>query len=197
VRRAEFDVRIRRDAPRRRDETELIATRVSPAMSALPMPAFRRFQVSGLPSAPFAPLFAMSSEALERIGARRIVADSSFGYPCRVSLVDVPAGEELVLVSYEHQPAPASPYRASGPIFVSRHAVQSDFAPGELPACVARRLMSVRAYDANDLIVDAEICEGEALPPVIERLFADPQVAYLHLHNAKRGCYACRVDRAA
>ena len=161
------------------------------------MSDFRQFQVSGLPGAPFAPLFAMSSEELERIGARRVVADASFGFPCRVSLADVPAGEELVLLAYEHQPAKGSPYRASGPIFVSRNATPSDLPPGELPTSVARRLMSVRAYDAQHLIVDAEVCEGEALPPIIERMFADPQVAYLHLHNARRGCYACRVDRLA
>jgi hypothetical protein len=158
---------------------------------------FHRFQFTGLRAQPFAPLFAMSPDELEAIGARRVVADADVGYPCRVSLRDVPAGEELVLLPYEHQPAPTSPYRASGPIFVSRHAKESDLAPGELPPCVKGRLMSVRAYDDQHMIVDADVCEGEALPPVIERLFADAQVAYLHLHNARRGCYACRVDRLA
>jgi hypothetical protein len=161
------------------------------------MSDFRQFQVHGLPAEPFASLFTLTDEALARIGALRVVADAPTGYPCRVSLADVAAGEELVLVAYEHQPAPASPYRASGPIFVSRHAAPSDLAPGELPPCVAGRLMSVRAYDAQHLIVDADVCVGEALAPVIERMFADPQVTYLHLHNAKRGCYACRVDRVA
>ena len=160
------------------------------------MSAFRQFQISGLPAEPFAPLFALSAEELERIGARRVVADSSHGYPCRVSLADVAAGEELLLVAYEHQPAAASPYRASGAIFVSRHAKPSELAPGELPACVAGRLMSARAYDAQHLMVSADVCEGEALQPMIERMLADPQVAYIHLHNAKRGCYSCRVDRA-
>ena len=102
-----------------------------------------------------------------------------------------------MLFRSEHQPAPASPYRASGPIFVSRHAKPSELPPGELPACVAGRLMSVRAYDAQHLMVEADVCEGETLAPVIERMFADPQVAYLHLHNARRGCYSCRVDRVA
>ena len=59
-------------------------SRSLPAMSA-----FRQFQISGLPAEPFAPLFALSAEELERIGARRVVADSSHGYPCRVSLADV------------------------------------------------------------------------------------------------------------
>jgi len=161
------------------------------------MSTYRQFQVSGLPHEPFASLFEMSAQELESIGARRVIADEPVGFPCRVSLADVPAGEELVLFAYEHQPAPDSPYRASGPIFVSRHGRPSELAPGELPPCVSGRLMSVRAYDAGHLIVNADVCEGEALPPVIERMLADPQVAYIHLHNAKRGCYSCRVDRLA
>jgi hypothetical protein len=31
---------------------------------------------------------------------------------------------------------------------------------------------------------------------LIARLFADPRVAYIHAHNAKRGCYAARIERA-
>jgi len=42
---------------------------------------------------------------------------------------------------------------------------------------------------------DAEVAEGVSLDSLIARFFGDPQVAYLHVHNARRGCYACRVDR--
>jgi hypothetical protein len=37
---------------------------------------------------------------------------------------------------------------------------------------------------------------GDALEPVIERMFEAPEVAYIHAHNAGRGCYAARIDRA-
>ena len=116
------------------------------------------------------------------------------GFPCRVSLVDADAGEELLLLPYAHQPA-ASPYRASGPIFVRRHARQRVLAPGHVPECVTSRLMSLRAYDAYDMIVAADVCEGAAVAGAIERTFADPAVRYIHLHNARRGCYACLVQR--
>ena len=42
---------------------------------------------------------------------------------------------------------------------------------------------------------DAEVVEGDALEALIARFFADESVAYLHVHNARRGCYACRIDR--
>jgi len=61
---------------------------------------------------------------------------------------------------------------------------------------VRRRQISVRAYSANDMIVGAEVCEGGSVAAEIERLLRDPAVRYLHLHNAKRGCYSCLVRRA-
>jgi hypothetical protein len=40
------------------------------------------------------------------------------------------------------------------------------------------------------------VSPGSELEALIERFLAEPRVAYLHVHNARRGCYACRVDRA-
>jgi hypothetical protein len=31
---------------------------------------------------------------------------------------------------------------------------------------------------------------------MFERFLANPQTSYLHVHNARRGCYAARVERA-
>ena len=56
-------------------------------------------------------------------------------------------------------------------------------------------MLSVRAYDAVGLMVGAEICEGSRLEAQVERFFARGEVAYLHLHNARPGCFACRVER--
>ena len=64
-----------------------------------------------------------------------------------------------------------------------------------IPDQQRRRLLSVRAYDERHYIVDAEVVPGTELETLIDRFFADPRVAYLHVHNARRGCYACRVDR--
>ena len=153
------------------------------------------FQLVGLDPAPFAPLFELPDAELAKLGAVRRVATASPGFPCRVSLQDAAVGDELLLLPYVHQPA-ASPYRASGPIFVRRGARPRLLAAGVVPPYVATRLMSVRAYDATHMIVDASVCEGTAVGPEIERLFGDERVAYLHLHNAKRGCFSCEAVRA-
>jgi hypothetical protein len=152
------------------------------------------FQIVGLSPLPFEPLFALPAEALAARGIRRVRAEASPGYPCRISLEDADAGDELLLLPFEHQPA-NSPYRASGPIYVRVGARQRTMAVGAVPESVRRRQISLRAYDADDMIVDAEVCDGPSVAGAIERLLGDPLVRYLHLHNAKRGCYSCRVRR--
>ena len=153
------------------------------------------FQLVGISHERFEPLFLLSDEALKEHGAVRRVANESPGSPCRVSLQDASVGEELLLLPYLHQPA-ASPYRASGPIFVRRGAKQRRLAAGEVPGYVTNRLMSVRAYDSAHMMVDASVCEGVLAADEIERCFRNEQVAYIHLHNAKQGCYSCQVVRA-
>ena len=68
----------------------------------------QHFRIKGLPSEPFEPLFAMADWALEKRGAVRQIADGP--RPCRISLTDAKAGDELILTNYEHHPV-ASPYR--------------------------------------------------------------------------------------
>ena len=152
------------------------------------------WQLSGLDPAAFEPLFALPDDALDRIGALRRTAVDDPGFPCRISLEDAPVGAELLLLPYEHHPA-ASPYRAAGPIFVRRGAARATLAPGEVPPYVTRRLISLRAYDAAAIMVDASVCDGPSVAATLDAMFADPAVAYVHLHNAKRGCFSCAASR--
>jgi hypothetical protein len=64
-----------------------------------------------------------------------------------------------------------------------------------VPEQQLKRLLSVRAYDVTGIMVDAEVAEGTELETLIERMFRRDDVAFLHAHNAKRGCYSCRIDR--
>ena len=154
------------------------------------------FRLVGLSAENFEPFFAMSEAELSALGARRAVADAAVGFPCRVSLVDAAVGDELLLLPFEHL-STRSPYRASGPVFVRRGVPRAVLAPGEIPPYVTRRVMSVRAYDADDVMVEADVCQGSDVRGVLERLLADDAVAFIHLHNAKRGCFSCRVERVA
>jgi len=155
-----------------------------------------RFRVAALPLESFAPLFGLDDAGLARHGARRCVADHKPGYPCRVSLIDAEPGERVLVFPFTFHDV-ASPYRASGPIYVRERAEQARPNVNEVPEVVRGRLLSVRAYDSAGFMLHAEVTEGRALEEAIDRFFADECVAYLHLHNAKPGCYSCRVDRVA
>ncbi len=150
--------------------------------------------VRGLPLAPFAPLFGMDEERLRARGVARVVADASPGYPCRITLEDAAPGETLLLLNWRHLDVD-SPYRSDGPIFVREAATVTRELRNAIPEQQRSRLLSVRAYDAGGWMRDAEVVEGIALASLVERFLADPQIAFLHAHNARRGCYACRIDR--
>ena len=152
------------------------------------------YLVTGLPLEPFEPLFGVPEDELRQQGVSRIVADGP-GYPCRITLEDAAPGETLLLLNWRHLDAD-SPYRADGPSFVCEAAQASARVRNAIPEQQRIRLLSVRAYDANDWMRDAEVVEGAQLESMIERFFGDPEVGYLHVHNARRGCYACRIDRA-
>jgi hypothetical protein len=152
------------------------------------------FQLVGLPLEPFSPLFALSDAELLARNVRRVFATTKPGYPCRVSLADAEIGDELLLLAFEHQPA-SSPYKSSGPIFVRKAAVQAHVEPGVVPDYVRTRLISVRAYDTQHLMSDALVCAGSAAAAAIQKMFSRDDVAYIHLHNANRGCFSCAVNR--
>ena len=154
------------------------------------------FRLVGLAPEAFEPLFEMSPAELAGRGIQRVVADADHGFPCRVSLEDARAGDELLLLPFDNLPEPGTPYRSGGAIFVRRGVRQATLQPGELPPYVTRRTMSVRAYDAQHMMVAGEVWAGEAVRVPLERLLADDNVSYIHLHNAGRGCFSCRVERA-
>lgn len=139
------------------------------------------YQLRGLEPALFEGFFGLDDEALAARGMRWMQSDAPVGFPCRISLEDAPVGEPVLLLPFTHQDG-RSPYHASGPIFVRRGRNQAAHIVNGLPSYLTLRPLSVRAYDAADEMVDADIVDGAAAAPPIERLLA-------------RGCFACRVDR--
>jgi hypothetical protein len=153
------------------------------------------FRIQGLPVAPFTELFGLSEEELSARGVVRRVADRSPGFPCRVSLQDAVPGENVLLLNYEHLPV-ASPYRSRHAIYVREYAKEYRPEVNEIPEVLGSRLLSVRAFDASGMMVDADVVAGTVAARLIEQQFANPTVAYLHLHNAKPGCFAAQAIRA-
>ncbi|NJC41793.1 hypothetical protein GGQ87_002088 [Brevundimonas alba] len=154
------------------------------------------FRIHGLPLSPFQPLFDLEDAALAALGARGMIADAPHAAPCRISLADAEPGERLILLNHRHRDAAGSPYRAEGPIFVREAAVEAALQPGDIPDMLGRRLLSVRAYDADWMMTDADVVEGRDLAARLDLWFADPAVECIHLHTARRGCFMAAARRA-
>ena len=101
----------------------------------------------------------------------------------------------MILTNFIHLPS-ESPYRSTHAIYVRKAATTAMSYTDSLPQMLRSRLLSVRAFDAKDMLVGADVTEGERLEEAIARFFEDPAVEFLHVHFAKPGCYACRIDRA-
>lgn len=152
------------------------------------------FQLRALEKNIFESYFAKSVSQLAAHGAVTFQADHSPGYPCRVSLTDAMAGETVLAVPYCHHDV-VGPYRSIGPIFVRADAVRSEPAVNEVPRMFRHRLLSVRAYNQDRMMILAENAMGGQLESVLRKQFSKRDVAYIHLHNSQPGCFNCVVER--
>lgn len=143
---------------------------------------------------PFAPLFELDDHALAEEGIVRMTVAEKNRAPCRIVLDDVEPGEPVLLLNHVSHDAPNA-YRASHAIFVSRAARAADYRDS-IPPALDRRILSLRAFDGDGMMVDAALAQPGEADPAIRSLFANDKVAYIHAHNAIRGCFAAKVERA-
>ena len=153
------------------------------------------YRITGLDPARFAPLFGLDEAVLAAHGAARVRVEAPNSAPCRLSLDDAPVGASMLLLSHEHQPA-TTPYRQQGPIFVREGETEAATYDDTVPPAMARRVLSIRAFDAQGMMVDADVVDGAEAEAVIRRLLARPDTDYLHAHYARRGCFAATIRRA-
>lgn len=151
------------------------------------------FQIKALARQQFEHFFGRSADDLNQLNVRRMEANQSPGFPCRISLRDADVGETVLLLNYEHQ-SEHSPYRASHAIFVIEGAEEATPDVNQIPQLLLTRLLSVRAFNADHFMIAADVCEGCELEAIIHSLGARDGVEYLHIHNAKPGCFAAKVE---
>ena len=151
------------------------------------------FRITGLDPRPFAPLFALTDAELADRRARRVTATSDRGFPCRVSLADAEAGEQLILLHHVSHDV-ATPYRSAYAIYVRCGVQQSEYV-GSLPPVFAGRPLGLRGFDGGGMLSDARLAVPGDAAAQIGALFADDAIAYIHAHWAAYGCFAARIDR--
>ena len=152
------------------------------------------YRIRGLDPAPFQPLFAMPDQELEKRGVMRMTVTAKPSFPCRVTLEDRDIGERVLLLNHVSHDV-ANAYRASHAIFVSEGADEAAEFVDEIPPVLATRILSLRGFDDQGFMADALLTQPGEIEKGIRRLFANPDIATIHAHNATRGCFAAKIER--
>ncbi len=152
------------------------------------------FQIKALAYNQFANLFLASDDDLKDIGALKMIVNEHPGFPCRVSLQDATIGEEVLLLPFKHHKTD-SPYQSTGAIYIRKNAEESLLAVNEIPKMLLHRLVSLRCYNKDGMMIDASVVEGKTTKEALQELFTNKEIDYIHIHNAKPGCYNCLAER--
>lgn len=153
------------------------------------------FIIKPIEKSMFSEYFNLNDQQLEKFSAKWLIADSKPGFPCRVSLKEAEIGERVLLIPYKYHDV-NSPYKASGPIFIREDAVEAKLNINEIPEILTKRLLSVRAYSEDSIMIHAKTTLGSGLEKIIYNQLTDANVKYLQVHNANPGCFNCTVYRA-
>jgi hypothetical protein len=152
------------------------------------------YRVTGLDPTPFIPLYGRDETFLASVGVRRMSVDRTPGFPDRIGLREMAPGESALLLNFEHQPAD-TPFRSRHAVYIAEGAESPAVHDGELPPMLRSRVLSLRAFDADGMMTDAAVLDGEMAEAAVLRLLDNPACAYVHAHFAARGCFAARIDR--
>ena len=152
------------------------------------------FMLKALESEEFAKYFSYTEGKLSAIGAKLFEADAYPGTPCRVSLEDARIGDNVLAINFVHHDV-KSPYKGSGPIFVRQGVNTAQPAINEIPKMLFQRPLSIRAYDEDNMMIKCDVSTGDKLSELLRAMFSDGHVEYIHIHNAKPGCYNCSAHR--
>lgn len=152
------------------------------------------FICKGLDHKQFEHLYGLTDTELKKNGVVGYISESKSGFPCRVTLKEVPPGERLLLLNYTHLDVD-SPYRASHAIFVKDGGKTENCTINELPETVTNRPVSIRGYDNQHMMIDANAVGGFESKLCIQNMLKNKNVAYIQIHTAKQGCFLTNVER--
>ena len=139
---------------------------------------------------------AMPAGAADPCASATVAVVAEGREPCRRCLRNARPGENLLLLPYDPFLV-RSPYTSEGPVYVhadgcDEHRAEPDVLPEQVDA---PRQFSVRAYDADAMMVDAVVVGAGEVASQARALLGNG-AEFLHAHFAGPGCFAFRIDRA-
>ena len=152
------------------------------------------FIIKGLDGRAFCDLYGLTDNELREKGAIRIHVDEYPCYPDRITLRDIPVGETEILWNHTYLDTD-SPYRGSHAIFIWEGQSQRGVYRDTIPEVMQKRMMSLRGFDGRDMLIEATIAQPGEVREHILSLFKNDQVDFILAHNARQGCFSCRIER--
>jgi len=152
------------------------------------------YRITGIDPAPYRHLHGLSDEELASRGIVRMTVTAKPSFPCRVSLIDRDIGESVLLLNHVSHEI-ANPYRASHAVFVIEGEEEPATYVDEVPPVFESRVLSLRAFDEDGMMIDAALTQPGEADAGIRKLFENPAIATIHAHNATRGCFAAKIER--
>ena len=127
--------------------------------------------------------------------AERVLSDGG-GNPCRHCLKDIPKGAEMLVLAY--QPFDANhAYAETGPIFLCANDCDRGDSPDVPEVLQTSPDYLIKGYSADERIVygTGTIAPAQEIAERLDAIFADPNVAFIHVRSARNNCFQARVDR--
>jgi len=116
--------------------------------------------------------------------------------PCRHCLRAFIAGEDRrILFTYDRF-AGVESLPQPGPIYVHAEACERYAEQNGFPEELRGSPRTVEAYGRGRRLLAQEHVSNGIFEPVIEKLFASPEVDYLQVNSTRAGCFTFRIERA-
>ena len=147
---------------------------------------------------------AIPTEMAESV--RATMRDSRYGFPAHAELASEPAPcrhclhlikagvERQILFTYDHF-AGVESLPQPGPVYVHAEACQRYPEPAGFPDELRASPRTLEAYARGRRLLAQEYVTDGKMEQVIERLFARPDVHYIHVCSTEAGCYTFRIER--
>lgn len=120
----------------------------------------------------------------------------NFRVPCRHCFQDVEPGQPYLTLAYSPF-STRNPYTETGPLFIHADACEPAQPSSTPPTLLQNENYVVRGYNADERIVygSGTVTPKEEVNACVEKVFTNPEVAFIHIRSAEDTCFQCRVER--
>jgi len=118
------------------------------------------------------------------------------GNPCRHCLTEI--ARDKPMLNLAHRPFDSlQPFAETGPIFLCAQDCARYPQSARVPALYQNREMLIRGYDHRERIIygTGKVIDMRSIHAEAGRLFANPELAFIHVRSPTNNCYHFRIER--